>query len=158
MPCLYMQALLHCIDINSIISLIIPLKVKSLLLLHSLSGCNPTGNVNAKGKTKSLAVSDVCDDGVISALLSVESDNPLGQIAMLKKIVCRLYWPRLSYQNTERHVTVYIAQIPHNVNGCHLHQVHSSKVFFELLIKPEYGRSVTSMKEFYPTQKSMDGP
>ena len=73
-PRLYMQTL-HCIDINSIVSSL-GSKAKALSSLHSLSGCDTTGKFIIQGKAKWLAVLGVCDDDMVNALLSLESDNP----------------------------------------------------------------------------------
>ena len=95
MPRLYMQTSLHCIDINGIVSSL-GSKAKALSSLHSLLGCDTTGKFISKDKAKWLGFLGVCDDYMVNALLSLESDNPLSQIAMLEKIVCRLYCPSLS--------------------------------------------------------------
>ena len=106
-PRLYMQTSLHCIDINSIVSSL-GSKAKALSSLHSLSGCDTTGKFITKGKSKWLAVLGVCDDDMVNALLSLESDNPLSQIAMLEKIVCRLYCPKVSHIKTLRDARYYL--------------------------------------------------
>ena len=102
-----MQTSLHCIDINSIVSSL-GSRAKALSSLHSLSGCDTTGKFITKGKAKWLAVLGVCDDDMVNALLSMESDNPLSQIAMLEKIVCRLYCPKVSHIKTPRDACYYL--------------------------------------------------
>ena len=104
---LYIQTRLHFIDINSIV-LSVGSKAKALSLLHSLSECDTTGKFTSNGKAKWLAVLGACDDDMVNALLSLKSDKPLSQIAMLEKIFCRLYCPKVFHIKTLRDARDYL--------------------------------------------------
>ena len=100
---LYMQTQLRYLDISSM-AVSLSSKAKALISIHALSGCDTTGcfgsGRNRKGKKKWMHVFQDCDNEMMIALESLQSETPLKHIATFEKLLSKLYFPGIPYLST----------------------------------------------------------